>query len=76
MTLLGGGVFLDYATWYGIMAFYEMRERGYWIHAGSWRTTSDRIHFLWFLKITLPLLYLVGILSLAEACCCVDHVGA
>jgi hypothetical protein len=67
VTLVGGGFFLYYAIWYGLMAGYEMWERGYWVIESFWYGSSDRYRFLWFLKGVLPLIYLVGILSVAGA---------
>jgi ABC-type transport system involved in multi-copper enzyme maturation permease subunit len=67
VTLIGGGCFLYYAIWYGLMAAYEMWERGYLLRDSFWYASQDRARFLWFLQFTIPLLYLVGILSVAGA---------
>jgi ABC-type transport system involved in multi-copper enzyme maturation permease subunit len=67
VTLVGGGFFLYYAIWYGLMAGHETWERGYWVVESFWYGSPDRYRFLWFLQFTMPLIYLVGIFSVAGA---------
>jgi ABC-type transport system involved in multi-copper enzyme maturation permease subunit len=67
VTLVGGGFYLYYAIWYFLMAFLEMWERGYWIEATLWYSRPGGTRFLWFLQFTTPLVYLVGIFSVAGA---------
>ena len=67
LTLIAGGFFLYYTVWYAMTAFAEMWEYGY-LHAST-ITSGDciAINSYRFIRIVVPLLYLVGILAVAGA---------
>jgi hypothetical protein len=67
VALLGGGFLLYYALWFGILAFFEMRDQGYAMGRNAWLLSPERTKFYFFLKAVVPLLYVVGILSVAGA---------
>ena len=67
VTLFGGGFLLYYALWFGGLAFLELRDSGFDVTRSGWVGNSERYKFLYFLRFVIPLLYVVGILSVAGA---------
>jgi ABC-type transport system involved in multi-copper enzyme maturation permease subunit len=66
VTLLAGSVFLYHAIWYGSMAYLEMRDAPLVRSTGYWsQRTPNRAQFLWFLKTTLPFLYIAALFGVA-----------
>jgi ABC-type transport system involved in multi-copper enzyme maturation permease subunit len=66
LSLLLGGMLLYFSAWYGLMAFLESWDHGYGA-AWVWGNHQSRWVFFYFLKLVLPLLYLLGILIIAGA---------
>jgi ABC-type transport system involved in multi-copper enzyme maturation permease subunit len=64
LTLIGGGFLAYWAVWYAVSAIQEMWERGY---SSQFGFPSARDEFYWFLVFVVPLIYVVGILSVASA---------
>ncbi|QEH32043.1 ABC-2 family transporter protein [Aquisphaera giovannonii] len=68
VTLAAGGAFLYYAVGYGWDAFREMRDHAYARSADPWDDANvARWKFHFFLKYTLPFLYIPALLGLAGA---------
>jgi ABC-type transport system involved in multi-copper enzyme maturation permease subunit len=67
VTLVGGSFFLYYAIWFGLMAFLERRDQGDPSTGFNWYWAPERMKFYLFLRSVMPLVYLVGIFSVAGA---------
>jgi ABC-type transport system involved in multi-copper enzyme maturation permease subunit len=67
ITLVSGGFLLYYSIWFAAMAFLEWRDYGDQPAWQNWVARSERMKFLWFIRAVVPLLYIVGILSVAGA---------
>jgi ABC-type transport system involved in multi-copper enzyme maturation permease subunit len=67
ITVVAGGFLLYYSIWFGAMAFLEWRDYGDQPAWQNWIARSERMQFLWFIRAVVPLLYIVGILSVAGA---------
>ncbi len=63
LTAIGGGFLAYYTVWMGAAAILEWCDQGYVSWVGYQH--SDRIQFYWYMLFIVPLLYLVGILSVA-----------
>jgi hypothetical protein len=66
LTLVLGGLLLYYGVWYGLSAFLEMCDRGYAARLGWWFERA-RSEFFTFLKVVIPLLYVVWIVLIGGA---------
>jgi ABC-type transport system involved in multi-copper enzyme maturation permease subunit len=66
LTLILGGLLLYHGAWYALMAFLEVWERGYGSGWG-WMAHRGRWEFFGFLKVVIPLVYLLWALAIAGA---------
>jgi hypothetical protein len=66
LTLILGGLLLYYGVWYAVMAFLEVWDRGYG-SAWGWMASRGRWEFYGFLKVVIPLVYLLWALVIAGA---------
>jgi ABC-type transport system involved in multi-copper enzyme maturation permease subunit len=66
LTLVLGGLLLYYGVWYGLMAFLDMWDFRYWPRSGRWFARAQWEFYI-YLKLVLPLLYLLGTLIIAGA---------
>jgi ABC-type transport system involved in multi-copper enzyme maturation permease subunit len=66
LTLIAGGFLAYYAVWLGLNAFLELRKFGYG-GPRNWETAEWRLVFHRFLVPIIPLLYVVGAVTVAGA---------
>ena len=66
LTLIAGGFLAYYAVWLGLNAFLEVWQFGYGGRM-DWTTAAERRTFYRFLAMVVPLIYIVGIVTVAGA---------